>query len=114
MPNPIPLESHVLVRRRDLDQCVRCGGRGGQWHHRRRRNVSDEHQHCTCNGILLCGTCHRWVHAHPFEAKAGGFIVSAHQKEPGIVPVQATVGAILLDCQGRYVWTSAQAGVPTV
>lgn len=102
MPNPIPPESRSLVERRDLLRCVRCGGPGAEWHHRRRRNVKDEHQHCTCNGVLLCKTCHGWAHGHPIEARNTGFIVSAHQPDPGTEPVRSWLGEIRLDCFGEY------------
>jgi hypothetical protein len=64
--------------------------------------VSDEHQHCSCNGIWLCARCHEWVHAHPFEAKAKGWIVSRHQPLPGSVATVAYFGSIVLDCAGGF------------
>jgi hypothetical protein len=64
--------------------------------------VRDHHQHHPCNGILLCSTCHRWVHAHPFEARAQGWIVSRHVADPGTEPVFAEQhGWVLLDCDGN-------------
>jgi len=102
MSNEIPTKSRDVVKLRDMGQCVRCGGGGSAWHHRRRRNVADVHQHCPCNGVLLCTTCHTWVHAHPFEAKGKGFIVSAHEPSPWTIPVQAHFSRISLDCEGSY------------
>jgi hypothetical protein len=69
-----------MVRGRDFNTCVRCRARisTGEWHHRRSRSVVDEHQHAPCNGLWLCSTCHAWVHAHPFEARAMGWIVSRY------------------------------------
>lgn len=73
---------------------------GEAYHHRRSRSVRDEHTHCTCNGVTLCTTCHEWVHAHPFEAKTVGLIVSRH-KEPSRVPMDtSTYGPVLLNCDG--------------
>lgn len=76
----IPDTSYSLVRARDFWRCFRCGcpAQPGQWHHRRSRSVVDEHQHEPCNGINLCPPCHSWVHAHPFEARTKGWIVSRH------------------------------------
>ena len=68
----------------------------------------DEHQHCPCNGILLCGTCHRWVHGHPFEARRFGFVVSSHQPLPGSVPVLSHISMITLDCEGRFRWVEGE------
>jgi hypothetical protein len=76
--NPIPTRSRTIVTARDNGHCVRCGGRGNEWHHRRRRGVKDEHTHAACNGITLCTTCHGWVHANPTTAKGMGWVVSAH------------------------------------
>lgn len=66
--------------KRDQDRCVRCRMKPSvkQWHHRRGRAVDDDHQHTPCNGITLCPTCHAWVHANPFEARAKGWIVARH------------------------------------
>jgi hypothetical protein len=76
--NLIPTKSRLLVGVRDAGRCVRCGGKGNEWHHRRRRGVKDEHTHAACNGILLCPVCHAWCHANSTVARAMGWIVSAH------------------------------------
>jgi len=106
MPNPIPTVSREIVTRREMGRCFRCGcpAQPGEWHHRRRRNVKDEHQHCPCNGISLCKTCHDWVHAHPFEARRYGWIVSAHEPDPGAVPVKAHFGWLLLNGEGGFTY----------
>lgn len=77
---PIPEQARVVVTARDYAACVRCRAvpHLPHWHHRRSRSVRDEHTHCPCNGILLCGTCHQWVHRHPFEARTSGWIVSRY------------------------------------
>lgn len=101
MSNPIPELARVLVRGRDRDQCVRCRMPGSAWHHRRGRSVPDGHQHCACNGIILCDTCHRWVHANPLVARLKGWIVSRHADQPGDVPVEhALYGWVTLECDG--------------
>lgn len=99
----IPTASRVLVRARDVT-CVRCNTVSGgmQWHHRRTRSVNDEHQHCACVGILLCATCHSWVHQHPAEARANGWIVSRFETQPYVVPFRRPPTAwVLPNCEGE-------------
>jgi len=105
MGNQIPESSRTAVKVRDHWRCLRCGcpAPHGQWHHRRSRSVVDDHRHCTCNGIWLCPTCHRWVHAYPTEAMGGGFIVSRWEKQPGTVPVTTPFGERTNDCQGGFI-----------
>jgi hypothetical protein len=97
----IPTLSRDLVSLRDGSRCVRCGGFGYHWHHRRSRRVADEHQHCPCVGIMLCATCHRWVHQHPREAMAEGLIVSTFEVAPWTVPVHGLSGWMLTACDGK-------------
>lgn len=101
----IPTASRLIVGARDLNRCCRCGMPGAtDWHHRRTRAVVDEHQHCPCNGALLCRTCHSWAHQHPTEARRTGFIVSRYESEPSTVAVQSPWGTRLHLCDGsvRY------------
>lgn len=91
-----PREEIPEGSRRDVDvrqggKCARCGVRGSDWHHRRRRNVRDGHEHCPCNGVLLCRVDHQWVHNHPAEAKAAGFIIPTTDL-PASVPVRTVWG----------------------
>lgn len=95
----IPQSSRQAVYERDNYQCQRCGVRGQHWHHRRTRAVKDEHQHCACNGITLCDDCHRWVHAHPEQARTEGFIVSRYTTHPGDTPIQTIYGPKHLECE---------------
>jgi hypothetical protein len=94
---------------RDQSRCVRCGMMTpGHWHHRRSRSIRDDITHSPCNGINLCGTCHDWVHAHPFEARAQGWIVSRY-KDPRQEPINHFLfGWVLLTEDGG--WASAPAG----
>lgn len=102
MSNPIPELSRTLVRARDKDLCVRCRMPGSAWHHRKGRRER-EHQHCACNGIILCDTCHRWVHDNPLVARLKGWIVSRHVDHPGGVPIEhALYGWVTLDCEGGW------------
>lgn len=78
MPNDIPTASRLIVGARDNMHCTRCGGKGNEWHHRRRRGVKDSHTHAACNGITLCFICHAWVHANARIARSMGWIVSSH------------------------------------
>lgn len=64
--------------------------------------MRDAHQHCACNGVWLCPTCHSQVHARPFESRAKGWIVSRHEPSPGSVPATAHFGELVLECDGRY------------
>ena len=81
----IPEESRRLVGDRDV-RCARDGvALGTDWHHRRRRNVRDGHEHCPCNGVMLCRTCHSWAHANPAAALAKGWMVPTH-REPWRTP----------------------------
>lgn len=97
----IPAAARATVQRRD-GRCVRCGASGAtQWHHRRSRRVADAHQHCACNGVTVCGACHRWAHAHPEAARNAGLIVSVFIAEPTTIPVKTYRGWSLHTCEGE-------------
>lgn len=102
----IPQWSRYLVENRDNHLCARCFTSGRrvplQWHHRRSRAVPGPHRHCPCNGLLLCGTCHLWVHSHPTEALAKGLIVSRSERHPFEVPLRAMARWVSLHCDGGY------------
>lgn len=57
-------------------------------------------QHCPCNCVTLCFTCHREVHRSPVGARESGFIVSAFEEEPFTVQLETWTGTISLDCEG--------------
>lgn len=88
----IPEEQYQEVALRHGGRCLRCGGAGTDFHHRRSRRVRDEHTHHPCNGIWLCRTCHSWVHRHPALAQDKGWIVSQWVAEPGTKKVKAFTG----------------------
>jgi hypothetical protein len=99
--NAIPTADRMAVRGRDRDACQRCAGPGTDWHHRRRRRVKSSHyQHCRCNGVLLCRTCHDWAHSNPAAAREGGFIVSAYDDQPYLQPIKTFMGWVLFKCDG--------------
>lgn len=102
MSKAIPTKSRQVVGERDRGLCVRCGAKGTEWHHRRSRSVHDEHQHCPCNGILLCRTCHDWVHAHPFHARGNGWIVSRFAKPFEQQMNNLHLGWVMLTCEGLW------------
>lgn len=106
MGNAIPASQRRVVSERDNHQCQRCGTRGSDWHHRRRRAVKTHYQHCACNGVLLCRTCHNWAHSNPEEARAEGLIVSAYEDEPHAVPINTFQGWLLLHCDGSITYTT--------
>jgi hypothetical protein len=85
-----------------MNLCFRCGGPGAHWLHRLTREERDQHTHCTCNGVYLCTTCHEWVHAHPFEARGVGLIVSRHTPLPALIPAESHFGVLNLGCDGRF------------
>lgn len=70
---------------RDGHHCVRCGAwLTTNWpsyscHHRQSKSVGPD---TLDNRIMLCGTgstgCHAWVHQHPAESRANGWIVSKY------------------------------------
>lgn len=96
----IPGQSRKLVEQRDMRLCVRCGGRGAEWHHRRSRRVRDAHRHCACNGLYMCHTCHAWAHAHPRAAMARGLILPQWTTRPWLMPVRIRGGWWVLRCTG--------------
>ena len=103
----IPLASRQSVRERTGGRCLRCGGNGAHWHHRRSRRVVDEHTHCACNGVWLCARCHSWAHHHPTKAKAEGYIVPP-QFFPYLVPVWSFATWWLLNHTGDVLPVNSQ------
>lgn len=56
-----------------------CEGPGWQVHHIAGRGGPDPHR--LENLLLMCGPCHRWVHAHPAAAYAAGLMAHRNRKE---------------------------------
>jgi 5-methylcytosine-specific restriction endonuclease McrA len=102
MGTSIPASSRAIVKARSLGRCERCGvpTTYGEAHHRRSRSVADEHRHCPCVLVWLCGTCHRWAHAHPLKARETGVIVSKFIINPYTVPMATPWGTRLHNCEG--------------
>lgn len=109
----IPDKARELVRERDHGQCVRCGCPAEDWHHRRSRRRKDEHTHCPCNGILLCGKgnldgCHGYVHARALVVRPEGLIIRAAVDFPSRVPFKMRGGLWMMpDCDGGGVTVEA-------
>lgn len=66
--------------------------------------MKDRHQHCACNGVLLCLTCHAYVHRYPSVASGMGYIVSRHETRPSTVLVHSVQGWCVMTCDGDAVW----------
>lgn len=68
-----------LVRRRCAGKCELaapgCWGTGTQFHHRQLRRGGN---HSPQNCLLLCLSCHNWVHAHVKTSLANGWLVSQY------------------------------------
>lgn len=102
----IPGAVRAQIRGRDRHLCARCGMRGAEIHHRRTRRVRDEHTHCPCNLIYLCGWgnhegCHGWAHSNPFEARSLGLIVSRFAVPARERVFKINEGWMLLGCEGQ-------------
>jgi hypothetical protein len=89
----VPASIARAVDDRDGERCVRCGVSlklvSGSRHHRQRRAVGG---HTPSNLILLCGSgttgCHGWVHSHPDDSRADGYIVPANGRaRPRLIPI---------------------------
>lgn len=71
----------AAVRQRSRGRCERCRiAVATDMHHKRRRREGD---HSAENAAHLCRSCHRFLHEHPRQAKAEGFIVSGQGLELG-------------------------------
>lgn len=87
--NPIPPEVRAAVRERSGGRCEisgpDCTGRAQEQHHRKRRRDGG---HGLGNLLDACAADHAYAHAHPAEARAAGWIVSAFTPDPAAIPVR--------------------------
>jgi hypothetical protein len=97
----IPTRVREVVDERDQKQCVRCANRAGEKHHRQRRR---EGGHGYWNVISLCGTCHRYVHAHPAQSRELGYIIGVHESDPESIPIRTFMGWMRLKADGDVVF----------
>lgn len=93
----IPTRVRQIVKQRDGGQCCRCGGPGSDLHHRQRRR---EAGHAVGIIVTLCRTDHAWVHAHPENAKAVGYIIPPWEEDACAVPMKTFSGWVTFDNEG--------------
>lgn len=109
--NSIPTWSREVVAERDGGRCVMCRAPGTNCHHRRSRSVHDEHRHCPCVLVTMCGSgttgCHGYVHARPLAARGAGLIVTKFAATPGLVPFRSGLTWVFPDCKGGAVRVTA-------
>jgi hypothetical protein len=102
-----------LLYARSRARCEVCGHRllaRVERHHRQRRAVGGDR---LANLLYLHSDCHAWLHAHPVEARAGGWIVSAYG-DPATTPVRLWSKAlVLLDDSGGFTEPASVKPVPT-
>lgn len=99
-------DATMVLLARCGSRCERCGrdlGNELERHHRQRREVGGDR---LSNLIALHSACHIWIHAHPDEARAQGWIVSSNgpiggAPNPELVPVRLPDG---------YLWLLADDG----
>lgn len=101
MTGPIPTKARQEVGVRDNSQCRRCGMRGHEIHHRKRRR---EGGHGLENLVLLCRPCHAWAHANPTLAMERGYIVSVFSEDVASVPLQTFAGPMLFHPDGAVTY----------
>ena len=120
-------ETLRLVEGRESNRCIVCARylRAGNWpgmshHHRKRRSQTygDPERHSPSNVIDVCGTdnstgCHGWIHQHPEQARALGYLLKSYDPEPSTVPVYSVRrGWILLDADGQWTHCPPPKGMP--
>jgi hypothetical protein len=86
-----PLTITTVVDTREAQRCARCGvwvQSNGSRHHRQRRRTGG---HSVVNLVLLCGSgttgCHGWIHSHPANARAFGYIVPTWVRDVAAIPI---------------------------
>lgn len=92
--NPIPRKVRVAVRERSAGRCELratsdCTGVATDQHHRKRRRDGG---HGLANVVDACRPCHTHAHAHPRQARDMGWIVSAFEVDPAMVPIRRIGG----------------------
>lgn len=108
-------DTRATVLGRDRHRCVICETylRAGQWpgmsiHHRGLRSQGQHggELHQPSNLISLCGTgttgCHGWIHAHPAQARAYGWLLQAGDNTTETPVYTRRHGWILLDDDGDW------------
>lgn len=106
------MTANGVVWERDEGRCVRCGAAlsaswpGYSHHHRQSRSVGPDRPD---NLIMLCGSgttgCHGYIHGHPAEARANGWIISKYVEDEDLADVPCThhqLGQVTYDATGGY------------
>lgn len=97
-----------FVDERDNRRCVICGrslyGVQSSRHHRMLRSQAPKRiKHTVQNLMDVCGSgttdCHGYIHAHPGESYANGWLVHSWL-DPLDVPVKTYRGWVLFDAEG--------------
>lgn len=76
---PVPPKVRAEVEERSGGRCemptlaVRCPMRATHMHHRKMRSQGGDHS--AANLLHLCGFHHDYIHAHPAESYANGWLV---------------------------------------
>lgn len=89
-----------VVHERSGGMCERCcARRATDVHHRQLRRHGN---HEPANLVDLCRECHEWVHKHPAEATAAGFIVSGRVDPRTVTLRHGLYGRVRLDDAGGW------------
>lgn len=101
-------ETCEIVDHRDGRSCVRCGKSlytvyGARHHRELRSQATKAEKHTASNIIDVCEDCHRWIHMHPAEAYAHGWLVHSYD-DPRKIPVEHAKWG---KC---YLWNDGTAG----
>lgn len=100
---PIPTSARLLVKEREQGRCFRCGMRGQEISHRRRRGIRDGQEHSLPNLMFFCRTCHVFLHANPTIAIDKGWQVSSYVNDIAPIPALRWDGAwVALEPDGTY------------
>ena len=90
MPNPIPAKVRQQVYDRADWRCElqipeACGTGAMAIHHRKLRRSKD---HSLPNLLLICLGCHHFIHTHPAQSYANGWLVKSFE-DPTEVEVKS-------------------------
>jgi hypothetical protein len=70
--------------------------------------------HEASNLIDVCGSgtqgCHGYIHAHPAESYANGWLIHSYEEHPETIPINTFHGWVLLDNQGHWTPINNQEG----
>ncbi len=100
--NEFPAGQRRILKDRDDWRCARCAvpvSDNAHVHNRKLRSRGGGRD--LSNGVLLCPTCHHWVHHNVEKATEQGFIV-ASRAFTALTPVTTWRGRIWLDDIGSW------------